>query len=64
MTKKHFEDLARTFKSERPSENWDANKLVMWNQLIKGVAGTCKRANPAFDCERFYMAAGGLFSNV
>lgn len=61
MTKKHFNELAMTFKLDRPLESWDANKRQMWNQLLKGVAGCCKRSNPRFDEARFYKAAGGLF---
>jgi hypothetical protein len=30
FTKRHFEQIAALLKSERPGENWDANKLVQW----------------------------------
>lgn len=49
MTKKHFNELAMTFKLDRPLESWDANKRQMWNQLLKGVADVCKSTNPRFD---------------
>ncbi len=61
MTKKHFNALAAMFKRERPSENWDANKRVMWNALAQGVADECWAFNMRFDRARFIEACGGLF---
>jgi hypothetical protein len=61
MTKKHFIEIAKAFKDERPGRNWDLNKLVMWNQLVVAMCAVFARENPRFDTVRFIKACGGLF---
>ncbi len=61
MTRRDFEKLAIMFKAERPQSNWDANKRLMWDQLVFATAVLCKQENPRFRSDLFLEAAGGLF---
>ena len=61
MTRKDYVKFANAFKSERPGENWDANKRVQWNLLVKAIADVLKSDNSAFRREQFIEASGGLF---
>lgn len=61
MTRQHFQALATALESNRPGENWDANKKVQWNLDVKAVAGACRQFNTGFKADRFYAACGGLF---
>ena len=49
MQRRHFELIAKTLKNERPGANWDPNKLVMWNQIVKGLSDTFRTTNPNFN---------------
>lgn len=62
MTRMHFNALANALASERPGDNWDANKRVQWNQDVKAIASVCNQFNNGFDRSRFIDACGGLFS--
>ena len=62
MTRKDHVRIAEVFKDNRPGENWDANKRVMWNLLAKNIASALKADNDAFNIELFANACGGLFN--
>lgn len=67
MTRKDFKALAAALKNERmsmpkkPLPGDNSALTVHWTTLnlaILAVALVCKDSNPAFDAERFKLAAG------
>jgi hypothetical protein len=61
MTRKDYKLLAGALKSERPGENWDANKRVQWNQDVKAIARVLASDNVRSNHGVFIAACGGLF---
>jgi len=61
MSRKDYVIISEVFNNNRPGENWDANKRVQWNLLVKDMASALKSDNNAFKPERFMDACGGLF---
>ena len=41
MTEQYFVALATELFDVRPEANWDANKLVQWNQDCRAVIRVC-----------------------
>jgi hypothetical protein len=60
MTRKHYVQFAELFRTEKPGDNWDANKRTQHNMLLKGMMEILKRDNPRFKESRFLDAAGGF----
>lgn len=60
LTKLH-QALAAALKSERPLNDWSANKKVQWELCVKAVATACWVSNAKFDRDRFIVLCGGRF---
>lgn len=54
-----YTKLSEALKSERPGENWDANKLTQWEQDVRAIATACN-----FDRHMFMTACGGRFERL
>ena len=59
MTRRDYVKFAELFRMERPGDNWDANKRVQHNLLLKGTMRIFKSDNGRFDENRFLAACGG-----
>ena len=53
---RHFAFMAAVLKSEKPGSNWDVNKRLQWQLMVRSFADACSRTNPRFDRERFLAA--------
>jgi len=56
MTRKHFESIAETIKTEREQWTGDGRHAIDW--LARGLASDFENLNDNFDPERFYTACG------
>jgi hypothetical protein len=56
MSRKHFIALAEALKHEKPSKNWNANKMAQWKLDVKAIADVCCEFNNNFDRSRFLSA--------
>lgn len=59
FARRHYEAIADVFAAQRPGDNWDANKRVQHNLLLRDMVETLRRDNAAFKAERFVKRAGG-----
>jgi D-Tyr-tRNAtyr deacylase len=57
MTKKHFELIANTLKSQRPSPT-DVEKFDQWVVVVEDFVRKLRTTNDRFNSERFRTACG------
>ena len=58
MSRKHFEDIARGLRLNRPMDGDSDAEWSLWRSLVRAMADVCSAYNGNFDRERFYRAAG------
>lgn len=58
ITRKHFREMARLLKEQKPEPNWDANKMTQWELDVQAMTKFCKGMNPNFDRDIFLDACG------
>ncbi|HET7181530.1 MAG TPA: hypothetical protein VFI15_04790 [Candidatus Limnocylindrales bacterium] len=65
MSRKHFADLARALRKQRPEPEGFADpdrrrdyEYDVWRAVVVEVADVCYSFNGRFDRGRFYRAAG------
>lgn len=56
LQRRHFQFIADTLKGEKPGKNWDANKRLQWELMVRAFAKACARTNSGFDPARFLAA--------
>jgi len=56
MTEQYFVALATELFDFRPEANWDANKLIQWNQDCRAIIRVCMILSRNFDKARFIAA--------
>jgi hypothetical protein len=62
MCRKDYMKIAEVFRAERPMPHWDANKRLMWDQIVAKTAVMLKKDNSLFDTNFFLEACGGLLA--
>lgn len=56
MTQKHFNDIAETLASLKPSADASVETVNQWRQTVREFASLCNRYNGNFDSQRFLTA--------
>lgn len=59
FSRRHYEAVAKVFKDNKPADNWDANKRLQHNLLLRDLVRVFRRDNDGFKPDRFIAAAGG-----
>lgn len=59
MTRKDYILIANALRSEKPSENWNLNKMVQWELDVKAIATAFATDNPRFNREHFLAVVRG-----